>query len=74
MNSCASTRFWRCYERLPERIQQLARKNFALWSLNPGHPSLQFKEVKPRLWSARVGLDHRALAAFDVFLVLDWNP
>lgn len=65
MNSRTSTRFWKCYERLPERLQRLARKNFALWKLNPFHPSLQFKEVKPRLWSARVGLDHRALAAFD---------
>jgi hypothetical protein len=65
MNSRTSTRFWRCYERLPERLQRLARKNFALWKLNPWHPSLQFKEVKPQLWSARVGLDYRALAAFD---------
>jgi hypothetical protein len=65
MNSRTSRRFWECYERLPDRIQQLARKNFALWNLNPGHASLHFKEVKPRLWSARVGLDHRALAAFD---------
>ena len=65
MNSRASTRFWNCYARLPERIQQLTRKNFALWKLNPSHPSLHFKEIKPRLWSARVGLNHRALAAFD---------
>jgi hypothetical protein len=50
---------------LPKRIQDLTQKNFSLWSLNPGHPSLHFKEVKPRLWSARVGLDYRALAAFD---------
>jgi hypothetical protein len=65
MNSCTTTRFWNCYEQLPERLQQLARKNFTLWKLNPRHPSLQFKELKPRLWSARVGLDYRALAAFD---------
>jgi hypothetical protein len=65
MNSSTSKRFWKCYERLPERLRRLARKNFVLWKLNPGHPSLQFKEVSPQLWSARVGLDYRALAAFD---------
>lgn len=65
MNSRASMRFWRCYESLPERIQQHAQKNFALWILDPRHPSLQFKEVYPQLWPARVGLDCRALAAFD---------
>ncbi len=65
MNSHTSARFWRCYETLPERLQRLAQKNFALWSLNPWHPSLQFKEVNPQLWSARVGLDYRAVAAFD---------
>jgi hypothetical protein len=65
MNSRARTRFWKCYERLPDRLQRLARKNFALWKLNPSHPSLRFKEVKAHLWSARVGLDYRALAAFD---------
>jgi hypothetical protein len=65
MNSRASTRFWACYERLPQQLQRLAEKNFALWKLNPAHPSLQFKEVSPRLWSTRIGLDYRALAAFD---------
>jgi hypothetical protein len=65
MNSRTSARFRDCYERLPERIQQIARKNFALWKLNPGHPSLRFKEVRPLLWSVRVGLDHRALAAYE---------
>jgi hypothetical protein len=65
MNSLTSTRFRQCYEQLPERIQQLARKNFELWKLDPWHPSLHFKEVKPRLWSARVGLRYRVLAAFD---------
>lgn len=65
MNSRTSARFRECFEQLPERIQQLARKNFALWNLNPTHPSLHFKEIKPSLWSARIGLDHRALAVFD---------
>ena len=65
MNSLTSARFKRCYERLPKRLQRLARKNFALWKLNPWHPSLQLKEVNPQLWSARLGLDCRAVAAFN---------
>jgi len=65
MNSRASARYWECWHQQPQRIQNRARKNFALWKENPRHPSLQFKEVKPRLWSARVGLEYRVLAAFD---------
>lgn len=65
MNSRTTARFWGCYERLPERIQRLALKSFALWNLNPRHRSLRFKEVGPRLWSVRVGQEYRALAAFD---------
>jgi len=65
MNSHASTRFWKCYNCLPERIKALAEKNFSIWKTNPRHPSLQFKEVKPQLWSVRIGLEYRALAALD---------
>ena len=42
-------------------MRRLARKNFRLWLRDPHHPSLQFKKVG-RYWSARIGLDHRALA------------
>jgi hypothetical protein len=42
----------------------VARKNYALLKANPHHPSLQFKKIG-HLWSARVGLHHRALAAED---------
>lgn len=65
MISRASARYWESFRRQPKRIQNLAQKNFVLWKENPRHPSLQFKEVKPRLWSARVGLEYRVLAAFD---------
>ena len=65
MNHRANRRFWAAFDRLPDREQQLARKNYALLRRNPRHPSLHFKEVKARLWSVRVGENHRALAAFD---------
>ncbi len=54
-------RFWRCFERLPEPVRKVAKKNFELLKTNPLHPSLHFKKVG-KFWSVRAGLDHRALA------------
>ena len=60
----ATSRFWESLEKLPEDVQILARKNFSLLRANPQHPSLRFKKVG-KFWSARVGLNHRALAVED---------
>ena len=57
-------RFWECLDNLTEDIQNVARKNYALLKVNPRHPSLQFKKLG-KFWSARVGLNHRALAIED---------
>jgi len=46
---------------LPPEVRALAGKNFRLWLRDPRHPSLQFKKVGG-FWSARVGLDYRAIA------------
>jgi hypothetical protein len=59
-----TARFWACFYALPEKVQQLARKNYELLKENPRHPSLSFKKVG-KLWSARVGDNHRALAMED---------
>jgi hypothetical protein len=59
-----TTRFWSCFYALPQSVQQLARKNYELLKENPRHPSLHFKKVG-KLWSARVGRNHRALAMED---------
>lgn len=56
--------FWNRFDKLPEPVQNLARKNFELLKQNPKHPSLYFKKVG-RYWSVRVGLSHRALAVAD---------
>jgi hypothetical protein len=61
MNHLASPGFWRCYNALRSDIQALADKNFELLGSDPSHPSLHFKKVG-RFRSARVGLQHRALA------------
>lgn len=57
-------RFWRCFAKLPEAIQELASRNFQILQSDPKHPSLRFKKVGT-FWSARIGLDHRALAVED---------
>jgi len=58
----ANARFWRCYRGLPTEIRALADRNYALLSSNSNHASLHFKQVAV-LWSVRVGLHYRALAA-----------
>ena len=59
-----TARFWICFGGLPEAVQRVARRNFELLKENPAHPSLHFKKVG-KLWSVRVGLNHRALALED---------
>ena len=61
MRHRASTHFWDAYRQLLPDIQKLADKSFELLKADPRHPSLHFKKVG-RFWSARVGLEHRALA------------
>jgi len=55
--------FWKCYNSLPEQIQKLADKNYALLRADTFHPSLHFKKVgkQRQLWSVRVGEHYRAL-------------
>jgi len=57
----ASSSFWSCYDALPSDIRSIADKNFQLLKKDPSHPSLQFKKVG-KVWSARVGLNYRAIA------------
>ena len=57
-------RFWKCFHELPAAVQSVAEENFGLLKRNPRHPSLHFKKIG-NFWSARAGLDHRALAVHD---------
>jgi hypothetical protein len=59
-----TNRFWKCFENLPEPIQKLSKENFELLKTNPFHPSLHFKKIG-KLWSVRVGMNHRAIAVED---------
>jgi len=42
-------------------VRGLAKKNFKLLKANLSHPSLHFKKVG-KVWSARVGMNYRAVA------------
>jgi hypothetical protein len=56
----ASPDFWICYNALPVTIREQADRAFEQLKANPKHPSLHFKKVG-RFWSARVGLQYRAV-------------
>jgi hypothetical protein len=64
MRHRTTSRFWEHYRSLSHEVRELADKNFRLLQRDPRHPSLQFKKVG-NVWSARVGLAHRALAVED---------
>lgn len=59
-----TARFWSLLARLPDPIQRVAHQNFELLKENPAHPSLHFKKIG-KLWSARVGINYRAVAVED---------
>ena len=61
MNHKATPRFWFHYRQLPQEVQRLADKSFALMQQDPKHAALHLKKVG-RFWSVRVGLHYRALA------------
>ena len=60
MNSSVTRSFREEFARLPPRVQEQAKRNYALWQENPNHPSLHFKKVGD-YWSARVDLNHRVV-------------
>lgn len=63
MKSSRTSNFRKLFQKLPQRVKETAKKNYELWKINPSHPSLEFKKVKPNqnIWSVRVGIGWRAL-------------
>ena len=64
MNHHATAEFRACHRALPAPVRAPAHENFELLKADPRHPSLHFERIGP-VWSARVGLHHRAPAAQD---------
>ncbi|MBD2425981.1 hypothetical protein [Phormidium sp. FACHB-1136] len=63
MKSSRTQDFRKLFAKLPNRVQETAKKNYQLWQEDPSHPSLEFKKVNAKLniWSVRVGIGWRAL-------------
>jgi len=61
--SRATDAFWKAYRNLPDQVQQRARTAYRIWRENPGHPSLQFKQIHSTepIYSVRIGLGRRAV-------------
>lgn len=64
MKSTATPRFWQLLHDLPQKVQELAEKNYQLWLENPQHHSLNYKRLAGRghRFSVRVGDHYRAIA------------
>jgi hypothetical protein len=67
MKSFTSRRFREMYANLPQDVQVRAQRAYQLFLRNPAHPGLNFKKVddENHVYSARVGLGHRALGQMD---------
>jgi len=67
VKSVATDEFRDRLGRLPGPVRQQASRAYALWRADPRHPGLQFKRVSQRqpVYSARVGLGHRALGLWE---------
>lgn len=74
MRSRATARFWKCFEGLPDHVQRLAEKNYALWKEDPRHPSLDSKQLRGggQRFSVRVGLQYRALGKMIAADEVEW--
>jgi hypothetical protein len=55
-----TSRFWKCYEALPEEVRKTADDCYELLKADSSHPSLHLKRVG-KYWSVRAGIAHRAL-------------
>ena len=67
MKSRTTRSFRKLFDALAPDVQQRARRAYALWRNDPGHPSIQFERVDDEepIYSARVGLSHCALGLLD---------
>ena len=64
MQSRTTRQFRRLFSDLPLAVQRDAKRAYRLFAENPAHPGLQFKKLEGEddIYSARIGLDYRALA------------
>ena len=63
MISHTAERFRKAFKRLSKAVQRQAKEAYKLFSKNPYHPSLRFKQIHPQkpIYSVRIGLGYRAV-------------
>jgi len=63
MISATSSRFWKCYKKLPKHIKKEAKEAYIQFKKNPYHPSLRFKQVHStrQIFSIRISKDYRVV-------------
>jgi mRNA-degrading endonuclease RelE of RelBE toxin-antitoxin system len=65
MKSHITDKFRTLFRELPEDIQELARKNYKLFSENPQHPSLRFRHIRKGFYSIRISIRYRAIGELE---------
>jgi hypothetical protein len=67
VKSSITKQFRKRFDQLPAAVQEQATQDYALWSSDPYHPSLQFKRVSPSqpIYSVRIGIGYRALGLWE---------
>lgn len=65
MISHISPEFRQLLAQLPNEIQAQSRKAYKLFQQNPRHPSLHFKKLVGRIYSARVSFKYRTVGILD---------
>lgn len=72
MKSITSSKFWKCYEILPEDVQRRVDKAYKLWQINPNAHGLFFKRVGKRhpIYSVRIGREYRSLGLLQGDIIL----
>jgi hypothetical protein len=61
MKHYTTPEFWQHFDRLPEEVRRLAKKDFELLKENSRHPSLRLKKAG-QFWTVLVGIHYRAIA------------
>ena len=61
LRSLALPQFWRRHRELPESVRRLADSKFALFEIEPFHPSLGLQQ-KGEVWTVNIGRSYRAIA------------
>ena len=64
IESRTTRQFWRLFKNLPADVQEDAKRAYRVFRDNPAHPGLHFKKLEgeDNIYSARIGLEYRALA------------